>query len=363
MRTLDRYLLGEFAQAIFAALVVLLLVSLGGVFADVLRDIAEGRAPAAMLLSQLGLVLLTWLPLILPLALMLGLMMATGRLYRDAEMPVIHAAGVGPARLFRPLMMATVPVLLLVAACSLWLAPWGQRVSREMINEANRNLVVAGLEPGAFTELPGGGGVIYIGSMSGDGTQFRRVFIYREQEDRIDVVSSPGGALSIDRDGERYLTLQRGFEVEGPKGGGLDFRLMRYASNEVHLPAGDERYDPNSPKMKSTLQLIGDDRPNAVAQFHQRIAPPLLTLAFALMAIPLARSMPRQARYGRVMMGFLAYLIGINLMRVGTSWLEDSKIPPAAGLWWLVLPLLAIGAWLYMRDGAIGRPRRRGARG
>ena len=109
MRTLDRYLLAEFAQAIFAALVVLLLVSVGGVFADVLRDVAEGRAPAGLLLSQLGLVLLTWLPLILPLALMLGLMLAAGRLYRDAEMPVIHAAGVGPARMFRPLMMATVP--------------------------------------------------------------------------------------------------------------------------------------------------------------------------------------------------------------------------------------------------------------
>lgn len=358
MRTLDRYLLVEFAQSVSAALVVLLIVSVGGVFADVLRDIADGTAPAGMLLSQLGLVLLTWLPLILPLALMLGLMLATGRLYRDAEMHVIAAAGVGPRRLLRPLLYVVGPVLLLVAACSLWLGPWAQRVSREMINEANKSLIVAGLEPGAFTELPGGGGVIYVGAMQG-GTQFQRVFVYREDGDRMDVVSAPSGRLQVDREGERYITLDKGFEVEGPlAGAALDYRLMRYASNEVHLPSGNERYDPDSPKMKPTLALIGDNRPNAAAQLHERLTPPLLTLAFALMALPLARSAPRQARYGRVMMGFLAYLIGINLMRVGTGWLEDGKLPPAAGLWWLTLPLLVLGAWLYFRDGQVGRPRR-----
>ena len=45
MQQLDRYLFREFAQATFAALVVLLMVSLGGVFADVLGDIARGRVP------------------------------------------------------------------------------------------------------------------------------------------------------------------------------------------------------------------------------------------------------------------------------------------------------------------------------
>ena len=58
------------------ALVVLLIVSLGGVFADVLSDIARGRVPAGLMLAQLGLQVLNYLPLILPLGLMLGLMMA-----------------------------------------------------------------------------------------------------------------------------------------------------------------------------------------------------------------------------------------------------------------------------------------------
>ena len=66
MAKLDRYLLGEFAQSTFAVLVVLLIVMVGGAFADVLQDIARGKMAVGMLLAQLGLVMLQWLPIILP---------------------------------------------------------------------------------------------------------------------------------------------------------------------------------------------------------------------------------------------------------------------------------------------------------
>jgi lipopolysaccharide export system permease protein len=107
------------------------------------------------------------------------------------------------------------------------------------------------------------------------------------------------------------------------------------------------------------MELFSDPRRQAGAQLHFRIAPPLLALAFALMAVPLARSSPRQARYGRLLMGFLAYLFGTMLMLVGTDMLGSGKLPMAAGLWWLLLPLLALGTWLYARDGRMRSPRRR----
>ena len=129
MPKLDRYLLSELAQAVLATLVVLLIVCLGGVFVDVLTDITKGRVPAGMMLMQFGLVLLQWLPRILPLALMLGLMLGVGRLYRDSEMPVLASIGVGPRRLLKPLMLVVPPLVAVVAACSLWLAPWAERVT------------------------------------------------------------------------------------------------------------------------------------------------------------------------------------------------------------------------------------------
>ena len=360
MPKLDSYLFREFAQTTFAALVVLMIVSLGGVFADVLSDIARGKVPAGLMLSQLGLMVLNYLPLILPLGLMLGLLLAVGRLYRDSEMPVLVATGVGPRRLLRPLMMLVLPVVAFIAACSLWLGPWANDYSQRLVAEGNRSLLLAGLEAGRFVELPGGGGVVYVGAMAGEGSAMARVFVYRQDGDRMDVTTARTGRLQVDGT-ERYLDLGDGFRVEGPLADSLDFRMMRYVRNEMRLPDAETRPADENPEYDSTLQLLGDPRPEARAQLHWRLAPPLLALAFALLAVPLARSPPRQARYGRIAVGFLAYVVGMNLMSLGTKWLAEEKIPVQLGLWWLVLPLLAVGAWLYFRDGHVGRPRIRGA--
>ena len=224
-----------------------------------------------------------------------------------------------------------------------------------MVAEANKNLLVAGLEPGRFT-LMGNGGVAYTGTMSNDGTKLSRVFVYRERGDRMDVATARSGELYRD-DGARVLALVDGFRVEGPLGGkALDYRLMRYARNEMQLPGPDDKRASDDPAFKPFGDLLGNPSPAATAEIHWRIAPPLLAFAFVLIAVPLSRSSPRQARYGAMLMAFLAYLVGIFMMLLGTQWLADGTLPPAAGLWWLLLPMLALGIWLYVRDGRIAKP-------
>ena len=150
--------------------------------------------------------------------------------------------------------------------------------------------------------------------------------------------------------------------MEGPIGSGRDVRLLRYAANEVRLPEElSQRRKADAVELQPTTALLGDPRPQARAQLHFRIAPPLLTLAFALLAVPLSRSAPRQARYGNLAVGFLIYLFSMFLMLLGTQWLDDGKLPVALGLWWMLLPLLAAAVWMYARDGAIKRPRLKAA--
>jgi len=361
MPKLDRYLSGDFLQSFLATLIVLLVVSLGGVLVDVLGEIADGGMPARLMLSQLGLQLLVYLPLVMPLALMLGLMLAVVRLYRDSEMAVLNAIGVGPRRLLRPLLWVALPVVLLVATCSLWLGPWAHRTAIGMLEQASRSLIVAGLEPGRFTSLPNRGGIVYIDGMNEDGTALRGVFLYRDREGRIDVMTAPEGQLQFEGERNRYLELRDGRHSEGPIDGALDFRMMRFAANEVALPERAASRDRNDPAMLTTVELLGDGRPTATAELHARLAPPLLALAFALLTLPLARSSPRQQRYGRLMLGFLAYLVCINLMFIGIRMLSDGRMPGPLGLWWLTLPLLGLATWLYLRDGRLPRPRRTAA--
>ena len=354
MPKLDRYLSSEFARAVFAALVVLGMVSLGGILGDLVGEVAAGKVPATLLISQLGLRMLRYLPLILPLGLLLGFMLALGRLYRDSEMHVLAAAGIGPRRLLKPVLLVALPVVAVIALSSLWLGPWADRLARAMVAEANKNLLVAGLEPGRFTVLANGG-VAYADGMSADGTHLDRVFVYRERGERMDVATARAGQLYRD-EGARVLALEDGFRVEGPLSGeALDYRLMRYKRNEMGLPAASDERPGDAPAFKPTVDLLGDPSRGAAAELHWRIAPPLLAFAFVLLAVPLSRSSPRQARYGARLLAFLAYLVGIFLMLLGTQWLADGTLPMFAGLWWLVVPMLALGGWLYARDGRVAR--------
>jgi lipopolysaccharide export system permease protein len=272
-------------------------------------------------------------------------------------MAVLTAIGVGPKRLLRPVLMLVLPVVALIGLCSLWLGPWADRTGETMIEEANRSVVMAGLESGKFTTLPNGG-VVYLSSVSPDGTQLGKVFMQRQKDDRIEVVSADRGRMFFEGARQRYLELEDGHQVEGPAAGALDYRLMTFARNDVAMPDGADTREKDDPELLPTSRLFGDERPAAQAQLHSRITPPLIALAFALMTLPLARSSPRQQRYGRMMLAFLAYMVGMNLMFIGTRWIADGKLSGSVGLWWLSLPLLALAIWMYLRDGKLSRPRR-----
>src|SRR3546814_14422095 len=94
-------------------------------------------------------------------------------------------------------MMLVLPVVAVIALCSLWPGPWARDYARGMVEAGNRSLLVAGLEPGRFIELPRGGGVVYVGSMSNDGTRLSRVFVYRQDGDRLAVTTARPGRPHI----------------------------------------------------------------------------------------------------------------------------------------------------------------------
>lgn len=353
---IERYLWREFLGAFVATLVVLMLVSFGGIVVDLLSEISRGQMPAGLLLSQLWLRVITFAPLILPLALFLGLLIGIGRLYRDSEMAVLFSIGMGPRQLLRPVALLALPVVGVIALTSLWGGPLAERRSQAMIAEANRSLLVAGLEAGRFIEIPGGG-VLYVGDLSSDGTRFGRMFMHSEDADgAVNVITARQGELFFDGDLERYIRLDDGFRVEGMPGG-VEFRLMRFERNEIQAPDRAQTLESDDVRLAPISALVGSRDTEARAELHWRLGSPLLAALLAIAAIPLARTEPRQPRYGQLMLALLGYLLYTNLMLIGRSWIADGVVPPWSGLWWVHLPALVLVAWLLWGDGRLPRPR------
>ncbi len=182
-RIIDSYLLREVATSFAAATVILLLVLVGGAVAELLAKIARGRIPADLLFTLIGLRTVGTLTILMPLATLLGVLLAYGRLWRDSEMAVLQSSGLDLTGLIRPLILFVLPTMAVLALVSFWLGPAADRLSQQLMQEASRSLIVAGLEPGIFVDLPGRDAQIYVGEMSADGTQFKRMFIENEWPD------------------------------------------------------------------------------------------------------------------------------------------------------------------------------------
>lgn len=360
MPILHRYLLRELLTSFLFSFVVLLLVSLSGVLADLLGRIARGRFPAALLFTQLGLRLVDVLAMLLTLSLFLGVLWCFGRLYRDSEMAVLASTGVGLRRLLRPVLWFSLPLVFIIGALSLWAGPAALALSKQMIDSANRSLLVAGLEPGRFVELPGRQIVVYLGDMSSDGSLFKRLFVHAEREDgRIDLITARAGELYTESIGdERYLRLTEGFQVEGVPGQD-DYRVMRFERNDIRLPDSEPDASGNAEQRRDSLSLWRDDATAAHAELHWRWAAPLTALILVLLAVPLARTPPRAARYGRVLLALLAYLIYLSLLQVGRALLVAGTVPDALGLWWVHGPFLIAAVWLWRQDERLAAPRSR----
>lgn len=364
LRIVDRYLVRELLVSFIAATAILLLITVGGAIAELLGKVARGRIPAELLLALVGLRTVDALTVLAPLAVFIGVQLAYGRLYRESEMAVFAASGLPLTGLVRALMLLAVPLMVVMTTISFWLAPAAVRTSQTLLQEASRSLIIAGLEPGRFVALPNNDGVMYVDSMNGDGTQFKKMFVASERENKgegttsLNVITSASGELFHDANGvERYLGLNDGFRVEGVIGQD-NYRLMRYERNDIKLQDNETDTTTDSVKRSATTaELLASNDPVQRAEIHWRLAAPVSTLILIMLALPLSRSSPRQPRYAGLLIALLSWFIYFNGMSVARSKISTGEWSAALGFWWVHIPVALIAAYLLWSSQQLPKPK------
>lgn len=350
---LDRYFLRELGQTMVATAIVLVTVLAGSSFARVLQQVANGSFPASVMFQVLGLNMLDGLSNLLPLSGYVGALWAMGRMYRESEMHVLASSGMGARGVFRPVAMLAVLIALAVGLVSLWLGPWAARSSAALIDAANRSVIAAGLDAGRFTELPGKDGVIFVDTLSRDGSQLGKTFIATERKgsdgvSRLRLITGASGQLYQESDGKgRFLGLRDGWQYELPLGAD-NWRRIRYERNDASLTsvqAGDADSDPVH--NLDTLALARTDSSEARAELAWRISSPVMALVLMMLSLPLARQNPREARYGRLLLAVLAFFLYQNLMALCNGQISKGHWHSSAPMWAVSALAFAIGAWLF----------------
>lgn len=361
MTVINRYLLKEFSKSLLSVATVLMLIYLSNRVAALLARVAAGELAGDVVFTLLFLKSVTNLGLVIPPALFIAVLLTLGRMYRDNEITVLNACGVGYRLLYRALLLFVLPVVVALGGLSFVVGPWADATGERIKQEAEQRADVSGISAGRFKESDDGEVVFYTEALDRERNRYQEVFIQNRRNGRLGVVVARSGQERTDPEtGDRYLVLEEGRRFDGNPGD-ADYTVLDFQQYAVRIEERDPQAD-RDVRIDGwpTRQLLADGSSWAWAELNTRLAVPVSALLLALLALPLSYTSPRQGRYGKLFLAILVYVVYANILVMAETWLARGVLPLALGMWWVHAGVLAL--WLVLQARRSGyRGRKAGA--
>lgn len=351
---LDRYICKEILSSWLAVLFVLLLVVMSAEVARLLSWVVEGRITVSVLLPLLFNNFIKNAVLLMPLSLMLAVLLAFGRFYKDSEMAAIMSAGVGPMSWYRPVLWVVLPATVALLIMMLFVVPQMHAKKQAVMQQSENTRDLASLMAGRFNPAHSGDAVFFIESQVTEKGKVDGVFL-KHSDDGIDSVDTASWASNQkDEYGDTYLVMHQGQQYMG-KAGNNDYRIIEYGEYGIRLP--NTQSAPVSPTIKSTpsSQLWQSSDVRYQAELHWRITVPIAMLIICLIAVPLSHTQPRSGRYAKLAMALLLYLLYSNLLGMSKTWIANETIPLWLASWWVHAAAVVLLLGLLKHYGYLAR--------
>ena len=321
----------ELSRGFGATLVVILTIVLTNYLIRTVGLAATGVIAPQDVVLLLGYLALQLLPTVLALSLFIAIVVALGRMYRDSEMVIWFAGGVGLSRFVRPVLRMSWPVLLVVALLVLFVWPWGNRSSLELRERYQQRSDLSRITPGVFQTSSDGRRVFFVERESADGVNARNVFILSNQEQGEAVTSARSGRLESEGD-QRFLVLQRGQrnDVDLRRGERAisSFETYRVLASERAARAAESQ----PPRVTRTIDLIHAPTPQNQGELTWRLGLLLATANLLLLGISVAATNPRRASNWNLLLALAAFFVYYNLVNLSQLWVTAGRLSMAAAL-------------------------------
>ncbi len=372
---IQRYIVKEIMSTFTATLFVLLLIIVGNTFVRLLGKVSGGGLPIDALGKLVFLGSINGLIKLVPIALLIGMMLAFGRFYRDHEISAMHSSGMGPKQFYKGIFLFVGPLTLLIAALTLFVIPDLERTSNNVKQEIKQRPEAAGIPVGEFMHSKAGSKriTLFVEDIDEKNVVMQRFFMHLQerdtgpknsnpeltadqdinidkQKDDIDIILSAQQALLyIDpNNGNRIVKIENGSRYDNNKTTG-QMSIFNFAEHGIHIPALEVNIKKDL-EAEPTLSLLKQNDRESIAEIHWRLALIISAPVMALLAFPLSHTTPRQGRFGKLAFGILLYAVYANLIISGKSMIEDGKIPAWLGLWWAHLIFIVLSFYLIYRQ-------------
>jgi len=159
--------------------------------------------------ATLVVILTIVLPTMLALSLFVAIVMTLSRMYRESEMTIWFASGVGLTRFVAPILRTSWPVLVVIGLLALFVWPWQNLRGVELQERFERRSDLSRVRPGQFQTSRDATKVFFFERDTNDASTGHNVFILDSQPETESVTSAHSGRIETDGD-DRYLQLNRG---------------------------------------------------------------------------------------------------------------------------------------------------------
>jgi len=346
----QRALHRELASAAGATFTVLFTVCVTWTLIAILGRAAGGRVASGDVVALIAFQSLNYLPTVLILTSFISVLVAVTRSYRDSEMVVWFASGQSLLAWIRPVLMFGLPLVLLVSALSLVVAPWAKMKSAEFIQRFEKREDLKRVAPGQFRESSSSDRVFFVEGSTNGSTVVKNVFVNTSGANNSNsIVVAREGVVESDGKGGQYLVLKNGRRYQGVPGQ-ADFQSMEFERYSMRVAT-------RVPVLGADVPLDALSMPALLAVKNQytrsellsRISAPIVCLVLILLAIPLGFVNPRAGSSANLILALLIFFTYNNLVKMVEASVKQGKLDFAVAWWplhlFVALIVLALFAW------------------
>ena len=363
-RILYRYTLREMLAPFVLGLGIFTFVLLLARLLRLIELVVNRGLPATQVFRLFAYLLPAFLEVTVPMAMLLAILVAFGRLSADSEITALRSAGVSLYQLTPAVATFVVASMLATAFLATYARPWGNHEMRLALFDIARTRATAGIRPQVFND-EFSGLTIYTERVDTKNDRLLHVLIADQRDpDQQNTIFARQGSLVSDP--ERHvvtLHLEDGIIYTRDASGRSEYRT-EFESYAVSLDlqaalAGltEEDEDPKELTLPALAERIAAKRASGasvtheLAEYHRKFAIPFACVVFGLLALPLGVQPGRAVKSRGFTLSVAVIFVYYILLSVGQALAEQDRVPAALGLWLPNLVLGLVGVIVFRRAG------------
>jgi lipopolysaccharide export system permease protein len=358
-KTLYAYIFKEIPPPFLVGMGTFTFVLLMGRFLKLAEMVVEKGVPFGDVVMMIVYLLPSFWLFTIPMALLLAILLAFGRLSGDSEVTAMKSCGISLYGMLPPPLVFS---LFACAAClcvTVYAVPWGNSsFKRLLIDVAQASAGVVVKEKVFNDAFPGM--VIYADSFDQKGQSMGGVIIHDERDPRepATIFARSGALLSDPRARSIEFHLKDGSIHRSADGGG--YRMVQFQEYNLRVALASEGIAHVKSEGEMTLNELLHPPPiyNAKGvlalrlEYHSRLALPFSCFVFTLLAMPLGIQNRRSGKAAGFSLSIgVLLLYYINLSAFKTLG-EKEILTPFLACWGPNLLFLLLAAYLFQKTAS-----------